>query len=73
MEAAMDDETMTAPVDAAGVMDNVLRGLALESVRGLIINMDVALAVFGAQLRDLRIDDDLRMCRKVLDRVAGRG
>mgnify|MGYP001309623929 CR=1 FL=1 len=69
----MDDETMTAPVDAAGVMDNVLRGLALESVRGLIINMDVALAVFGAQLRDLRIDDDLRMCRKVLDRVAGRG
>jgi hypothetical protein len=65
----MDDQT----VDSAGVMDNVLRGLALESVRALVINMDVALAVFGAQLRDLRIDDDLRMCRKVLDRAAGKG
>lgn len=64
----MDDE-----LQAAGVMDNVLRGLALESVRALVINMDVALAVFGAQLRDLRIDDDLRMCRKVLERVAGKG
>ena len=32
-----------------------------------------ALAVFGGQLRDLRIDDDLRMCRKVLVRVAGAG
>ncbi len=60
-------------VDAAGVMDNVLRGLALESVRALVINMDVALAVFGAQLRALRIDDDLRMVRKVLSRVAGEG
>lgn len=66
----MDDD---ATVDAAGVMDNVLRGLALESVRALVINMDVALAVFGAQLRALRIDDDLRMCRKMLDRVVGKG
>lgn len=65
----MDD----GPVDAAGVMDNVLRGLALESVRALVINMDVALAVFGAQLRDLRVDDDLRMCRRILERVAGKG
>lgn len=65
----MDDQT----VETAGVVDNVLRGLALESVRALVMNMDVALAVFGAQLRDLRIDDDLRMCRKVLDRVAGKG
>lgn len=65
----MGDET----VETAGVVDNVLRGLALESVRALVINMDVALAVFGAQLRDLRIDDDLRMCRKVLDRAAGKG
>lgn len=68
----MNEETETQ-VDAAGVMDNVLRGLALESVRALVINMDVAPAGFGAQLRDLRIDDDLRMCRKVLDRAAGRG
>lgn len=65
----MGDETM----ETAGVVDNVLRGLALESVRALVMNMDVALAVFGAQLRDLRIDDDLRMCRKVLDRAAGKG
>lgn len=61
------------PIETQGVMDNVLRGLALEAVRALVINIDVALAVFGAQLRDLRIDDDLRMCRKVLDRVTGKG
>lgn len=60
-------------IETTGVVDNVLRGLALESVRALVMNMDVALAVFGAQLRDLRIDDDLRMCRKVLDRAAGKG
>jgi len=60
-------------METTGVVDNVLRGLALESVRALVMNMDVALAVFGAQLRDLRIDDDLRMCRKVLDRAAGKG
>jgi len=65
----MDEQT----VDTAGVVDNLLRGLALESVRALIINIDVALAVFGGQLRDLRIDDDLRMVRKVLVRVAGVG
>lgn len=64
----MDDQ-----LETTGVVDNVLRGLALESVRALVINIDVALAVFGAQLRDLRIDDDLRMCRKVLDRVTGKG
>ena len=51
----------------------MLRGLALESVRALVINIDVALAVFGPQLRALRIDDDLRMVRKVLDRAAGKG
>jgi hypothetical protein len=61
------------PVETAGVVDNVLRGLALESVRALVINIDVALAVFGGQLRDLRIDDDLRLARRVLDRVAGKG
>jgi len=61
------------PVETAGVVDNVLRGLALESVRALVINIDVALAVFGGQLRDLRIDDDLRLARRVLDRVAGNG
>jgi hypothetical protein len=61
------------PVKTAGVVDNVLRGLALESVRALVINIDVALAVFGGQLRDLRIDDDLRLARRVLDRVAGKG
>ena len=60
-------------VETTGVVDNVLRGLAIEAVRALVMNMDVALAVFGAQLRDLRIDDDLRMCRKVLDRAAGKG
>jgi hypothetical protein len=65
----MDDET----VETMGVVDNVLRGLALESVRALLLNIDVALAVFGAQLRQLRIDDDLRMVRKVLDRAAGKG
>jgi hypothetical protein len=64
----MDDQ-----LETTGVVDNVLRGLALESVRALVINIDVALAVFGAQLRDLRIDDDLRMVRKVLDRAAGKG
>ena len=60
-------------METAGVVDNVLRGMALESVRALVINIDVALAVFGAQLRDLRIDDDLRMVRSILYRVAGRG
>lgn len=60
-------------METAGVVDEVLRGLALESVRALIINIDVALAVFGGQLRDLRIDDDLRMVRRVLTRVAGVG
>ncbi len=65
----MDDQQ----VETAGIVDNVLRGLALESVRALVINIDVALAVFGGQLTDLRIDDDLRMCRKVLVRVAGAG
>lgn len=68
-DGGMDEQT----VDTAGVVDNLLRGLALESVRALIINIDVALAVFGGQLRDLRIDDDLRMVRKVLVRVAGVG
>ena len=65
----MDDQQ----IETQGIMDNVLRGLALESVRALVINIDVALAVFGAQLRQLRIDDDLRMVRKVLDRAAGKG
>ncbi|HSN78204.1 MAG TPA: hypothetical protein VL334_24295 [Anaerolineae bacterium] len=66
---------MDAPgeMETQGIVDNVLRGLALESVRALVINIDVALAVFGGQLRDLRIDDDLRMVRKVLVRVAGVG
>ena len=62
----MDDEQQ---IETAGIVDNVLRGLALESVRALVINIDVALAVFSGQLRDLRIDDDLRMCRKVLVRA----
>ena len=65
----MDDQQ----IETQGIMDNLLRGLALESVRALVINIDVALAVFGAQLRALRIDDDLRMVRKVLDRAAGKG
>ncbi len=60
-------------IETTGVVDNVLRGLAIESVRALVINIDVALAVFGTQLRALRIDDDLRMVRKVLDRAAGKG
>ena len=68
-ETTMDDQQ----VETAGIVDNVLRCLALESVRALVINIDVTLAVFGGQLRDLRIDDDLRMCRKVLVRVAGAG
>lgn len=67
----MDNEQMA--VDATGIVDDVLRGLALESVRALVINIDVALAVFGGQLRALRIDDDLKMVRKVLVRVAGVG
>lgn len=62
------------PIETQGVIiDNVLRGLALEAVRALVINIDVALAVFGSQLRDLRIDDDLRMVRQVLVRVVGKG
>jgi hypothetical protein len=65
----MDEQT----VDTTGLIDNVLRGLALESARAIVINIDVALAVFGAQLRDLHIDDDLRMVRKVLVRVVGVG
>jgi hypothetical protein len=64
---------MDNELETTGVVDNVLRGLALESVRALVINIDVALAVFGGQLRALRIDDDLRMVRKVLDRAAGKG
>lgn len=67
----MDDKQMD--VDATGIVDDVLRGLALESVRALVINIDVALAVFGGQLRALRIDDDLKMVRRVLVRVAGVG
>jgi hypothetical protein len=63
----MDDQTS---IETQGIVDNLLRGLALEAVRALVINIDVALTVFGAQLRDLRIDDDLRMVRKVLARVA---
>lgn len=48
----MDDQ----PIKTQGaVIDNVLRGLALEAVRALVINIDVALAVFSAQLRELRI------------------
>jgi hypothetical protein len=62
----MDDQTS---IETQGIVDNLLRGLALEAVRALVINIDVALTVFGAQLRDLRIDDDLRMVRKVLARV----
>ena len=68
-ETTMDDQQ----VETAGIVDNVLRCLALESVRALVINIDVALAVFGGQLRELRIDVDMRMCRKVLVRVAGAG
>ena len=64
---------MDEKLETAGVVDNVLRGMALESIRALVINIDVALAVFGAQLRDLRIDDDLRMVRSILYRVSGRG
>jgi len=71
MELMMDDGA--GEMETAGVVDEVLRGLALESVRAMIINIDVALAVFGGQLRDLRIDDDLRMVRRVLTRVAGVG
>ena len=61
------------PVETAGVVDNVLRGLALESVRALVINIDVALAVFGGQLRDLRIDDEQRVAGRVLDCVERKG
>jgi hypothetical protein len=60
---------MDEEIGTAGFAENVLRGLALESVRALVIQINVALAVFAPQLRDLRIDDDLRMVRKVLERV----
>lgn len=62
---------MDEEIGTAGIAENVLRGLALESARALVIQIDVALAVFAPQLRDLRIDDDLRMVRKVLARVTG--
>lgn len=48
----MDDQQ----VETAGIVDNVLRGLALESVRALVINIDVALA--------------LRLLRKAANRTA---
>jgi hypothetical protein len=51
----------------------ILRGLALEWVRALILTIDVGLAVFANPLRYLRIDDDLRMVRSILARVAGKG
>lgn len=70
----MDEQQgMDDGLQAQGMVDTVLRGLAIESVRALVINIDIALAVFGAQLRSMRIDDDLRMCRQVLNRAAGKG
>jgi hypothetical protein len=67
----MDDQT---PIEVAGIdPDVILRGLALEWVRALILTIDVGLAVFSNPLRYLRIDDDLRMVRQVLVRVAGKG
>ena len=66
----MDDQQIeTAGIDP----DVILRGLALEWVRALILTIDVGLAVFANPLRYLRIDDDLRMVRQVLVRVAGKG
>lgn len=59
---------MENQVDVSGVKLD-FRGLALESVRALVIQISVVEAVFGPQLRDLRIDDDLRMVRQVLQRV----
>ena len=67
----MDEQT---PIEAQGIdPDVILRGLALEWVRALILTIDVGLAVFSNPLRYLRIDDDLRMVRQVLVRVAGKG
>jgi hypothetical protein len=67
----MDERTT---VETAGIdPDVILRGLALEWVRALILTIDVGLAVFSNPLRYLRIDDDLRMVRSILARVAGKG
>lgn len=67
----MDEQT---PIETAGIdPDVILRGLALEWVRALILTIDVGLAVFASPLRYLRIDDDLRMVRQVLVRAAGKG
>jgi hypothetical protein len=67
----MDDQT---PVDAQLIdPDVILRGLALEWVRALVLTIDVGLAVFANPLRYLRIDDDLRMVRSILARAAGKG
>ena len=67
----MDEQT---PIETQGIdPDVILRGLALEWVRALILTIDVGLAVFANPLRDLRIADDLRMVRSILARVAGKG
>lgn len=55
--------------DVRGFPDDQLRFLALQSVRALVLALDVALGVFDKQLTDLHIADDLRMCRGVLARV----
>ena len=58
------------PVDASGaVADAVLLGLARQAVQAILISIDVALSVFSAQLRTMKIDDDLRMVAKLLRRV----
>ena len=62
------DELQTQE-DVHGFSDDVLNTLALQSVHALVLSLDVALGVFGKQLTDLHIADDLRMCRKVLARV----
>jgi hypothetical protein len=67
----MDEQT---PIETQRIdPDVILRGLALEWVRALILTIDVGMAVFANPLRYLRIDDDLRMVRQVLVRVTGKG
>lgn len=62
------------PVETTSVASDILlRGLALEWIRALLTTIDVGLVIFADPLRTMKLDDDLRFVRKVLDREAGKG
>jgi hypothetical protein len=58
------------PTDLRSLDDDLLNALALDGVRTLVQFTDLLLTLFGPQLANLHLDDDLRLSQKLLRRVS---